>query len=416
LSRTASILAFACNNWERVALMKISIIGDCHCGFDYGSERGEDAFLALDEAVSRSLDADLIIQVGDLFDSRITRQEVFAKTARILGKTKGLKTNAKLVGLVGKAEEDLSASALQGIPIVVIHGTHERRSRHLTNPIQALESAGLVIHLHGQTAVFDIEGRKVAVHGMSGVPERYAKDCLLKWNPKPVPGAINILVFHQSLDPYVYSPTEPPSLKIEDLPMGFDLFVLGHIHSHDHKLLRGSQLLLTGSLITTRVSSSESKQKKGFWLFDGAAVTFNPLRTQRTVYSEDFEYKPNIAGVIADRLNSILSQPHGLKPIIQLRLRGTVPKGSPPIDLRDLQEKFGAKAILKVSGGFETEDFAQQTDLLKALRQSGLSAEEQGIKLLQEGLVQAGSPLKADEIFDLLVEGSVDEIFGELIK
>ncbi|MEM5814546.1 MAG: metallophosphoesterase, partial [Candidatus Aenigmatarchaeota archaeon] len=174
--------------------MKISIIGDCHCGFDYGGERGDDAFLALDEAITRSLDSDLIIQAGDLFDSRITRQEVFARTAKILNRTKGMKTSAKLVGLTGKAEEDLSASALQGVPIVVIHGTHERRSKHLVNPIQALESAGLVIHLHGQTAVFEIEGKRVAVHGMSGVPERYANDCLLKWNPKPVTGAVNILV------------------------------------------------------------------------------------------------------------------------------------------------------------------------------------------------------------------------------
>jgi DNA repair exonuclease SbcCD nuclease subunit len=327
-----------------------------------------------------------------------------------------LKSNAKLVGLVGKSEEDVAASALQGIPVIVIHGTHERRSRHLVNPVQELESAGVVIHLHGQTAIFEIEGKKVAVHGMSGVPERYAKDCLLKWNPKPVPGAINLLVFHQSLDPYVYSPAEPPSLKLEDLPHGFDLFVLGHIHSHDHRLLRGSQLLLTGSMMTTRISGAEAKQKKGFWTFDGASVSFNPLRTQRSVYCEEFEYKPDVTRLISDRLNVILGQPHGMKPLIQLRLRGTVPKGAPPFDMKNLQEKFGAKAILKVSGGFEDEEFAEQTDLLKNLRQSGLSAEEQGIRILQEGLSQAGSGLKADEIFDLLVEGSVDEIFRELVK
>lgn len=396
--------------------MKISIIGDCHCGFDFGSERGEDPFVTLNEAMERSLDADLIIQAGDLFDSRITRQEVFARAAKILNRAKGVKTNAKLVGLVGKSEEEVSPSAVSGIPVIVIHGTHERRSKNLVNPVQALESAGVVIHLHEQAAIFEIEGKKVAVHGLSGVPERYSKECLLKWAPKPVPGAINILVFHQSLDPYIYSPTEPSPLKIDDLPSGFDLFVLGHIHAHDHKLLRGSQLLLTGSLITTRVSSAESKQKKGFWTFDGSSVSFNQLKNQRAVYCEDFEYKPNIANVITTRLNDILSHSHGLKPIIQLRLHGTAPKGSSPFDLREIQEKFGTKAILKVTGGFETEDFAEQADLLKSLRQSGLSAEEQGVKMLQENLSQAGSSLKADEIFDLLVEGSVDEIFTELTK
>jgi DNA repair exonuclease SbcCD nuclease subunit len=336
--------------------------------------------------------------------------------AKTLGRTKAVQTNAKLVGLVGKSEEDVSPSALQGIPLIVIHGTHERRSRHLVNPVQALESAGLIIHLHGQTAVFEVGGRKVAVHGMSGVPERYAKDCLLKWAPKPVPGAVNILVFHQSLDPYVYSPTEPPSLKLEDLPPGFDLFVLGHIHSHDHRLLRGSQLLLTGSLMTTRVGSNEAKQKKGFWSFDGTSVSFNQLRSQRAVYCEDFEYRPDVADAIAARLNDLLSKPHGMKPIIALRLRGNVPKGAAPVDLRELQERFGGKAVIKISGGFETEEFAERSELLKSLRRSGLSAEEQGVRMLQANLEQAGCRLKADEIFELLVDGSVDEIFGELVK
>jgi DNA repair exonuclease SbcCD nuclease subunit len=396
--------------------IKISIIGDCHCGFDFGGERENDSFAALEEGISRSMDADLIIQAGDLFDSRIARQEVFARTAKILGRTKSVRTNARLVGLVGKAEEDISPSALQGVPVVVIHGTHERRSRNLVNPVQALESAGLVIHLHGQTAVFDVEGRRVAIHGMSGVPERYAKDWLLKWGPKPVPGAVNIFVFHQSLDPYVYSPTEPPSLKLDDLPPGFDLFVLGHIHSHDHRLLRGSQLLLTGSMMTTKVGVNESKQKKGFWSFDGTSVSFNQLRNQRSVYCEDFEYRTDIADVITARLNDILSKPHGLKPMIALRLRGKVPKGAAPVNLRELQERFGEKAILKISGDFEPEEFAEQSELLKSLRRSGLSAEEQGVRMLQENLDQAGCRLKADEIFELLVEGSVDEIFGELVK
>ena len=396
--------------------MKISIIGDCHCGFDFGGERGEDSFAALSEAISRSSDADLIIQTGDLFDSRIVRQEVFARVAKILNKAKNFKSSVKLIELIGKDSDDVPPSSLQGIPIIAIHGTHERRSRHLTNPIQALESAGLVIHLHGQTAVFEIGGRKVAIHGMSGVPERYAKDCLLKWNPKPVPGAINILVFHQSIEPYIYSPLEPPALKLEDLPAGFDLFVLGHMHWHDHKLLRGSQLLLTGSLIPTSLHKHEAAQKKGFWTFDGTTISFAPLKYQRKVYWENFEYTPNLEQTISSKLNSILSQGHELKPIIFLRLRGKIPKGQPYPSLTEIQEKFGKKAILKINSRLESEEFEALPGLLKLLRQSSLSPEEMGLKILQENLDKARCTIKINEIFDLLVDGQIDTTFNALTK
>ena len=214
--------------------MQIGIFSDCHCGYKFGEERGEDSFIALDEAMDKVSDCDLILIAGDVFDTRVPRPEVFAKAARILGKAQSFSSKAHFIEIVNKEKHEISPSALRGTPIVTIHGTHERRSKYLVNPIEALEHAGILIHLHCATAVFDIEGRKVAIHGMSGVPDRYAGDCLKEWNPKPIPDALNIIMFHNSITPFIYSPNEPPSMSIDDLPKGFDL-----VRSRPHALERG---------------------------------------------------------------------------------------------------------------------------------------------------------------------------------
>ncbi|MEM3405988.1 MAG: DNA repair exonuclease, partial [Candidatus Pacearchaeota archaeon] len=210
--------------------MKIAIFSDCHCGFKFGEERGEDSFKSLEEAIELSRDADLILLAGDVFDTRIPRLEIISRTAKILNKTKFYKSNAKLI----YSDKQINHHIL-GTPIIAIHGTHERRTKELINPIQMLEDTGQLIYLHNSTVIFDINGKKVAIHGMSGVPERYAKSVLMSWNPKPIENAINIFMFHQSIEPYIYSPLEPPTLKPEDLPDGFDLYVLGHLHWHDEK-------------------------------------------------------------------------------------------------------------------------------------------------------------------------------------
>ena len=84
--------------------MKISIFSDCHCGYAFGEKRGEDPFLGLEEALKSSMDCDLILMAGDIFDSRVPKQEVFARTAKLLSMSQGLPSNTRLTGLMGKVE------------------------------------------------------------------------------------------------------------------------------------------------------------------------------------------------------------------------------------------------------------------------------------------------------------------------
>ncbi len=394
--------------------MKISIFSDCHCGYAFGEERGEDSFAALNEAMEKSIDSDLILIAGDLFDSRIPKQEVFARTAKILSEAQNRKSRASLLEIRNKEKQEVSPLAFRGVPVMAIHGTHERRSKQMVNPIQALEHAGLLVHLHCATAVFEIGGKKVAIHGMSGVPDRFAKEVLLQWNPKPVENAVNILMVHQSIEPYIYSPLEPLP-KLEDLPEGFDLYVLGHIHWSEQKPFKSGRILLTGSTCITSAHKIESEQEKMIFSFDGNKIENIPLAFQRKIYFEDFPYENNIVQKIEARIKAISEINHNVKPIIVSKIFGTIPKTESAPSFGAISEKFSGKAIIKIVQNAKAEDMEEQTEFLKLMREQKLSPEEHGLRLLKNNLEQIKCGLRAEEVFDLLADGEIDLLYNMLL-
>jgi len=391
--------------------MRISIIGDSHCGFAWGEERGDDSLAALDESIQKSKDSDLILIVGDLFDSRLPKPEVFARVASILGQAQTFPDKTRLLDTWGK---EVSPLALRGVPIIALHGNHDRRSKQLINPVQALEHAGLLINLHGSSLLFDCSGTRLGIHGMGSVPERYAKEALLTWNPKPFPDSLNILMLHQSIEPYIYSPLEPPSLKLEDLPDAFNLLVNGHLHWYDKRGLRGNVFLNTGSISPTTIHKYESEQKKCFWQWDGAALEQVPLENQRKIFIEEFAIAPDMKEKLVGWLQHIVEQQLVPKPIANVRIIGTLPVGASPPNLSDVQDGFSGKMVLRLTKSLANADFESNIELLRALRENRLTPEESGLHLLMENLRQTKCAIKADEIFDMLVEGNVDVIFDVL--
>ena len=385
--------------------MKISIFSDPHCGFE---ERGreEDSFIALSEAMEKSLGSDLILIAGDLFDSRVPKQEVLAKVAKILSKAHHFPGRARMVKVINKDKEEISPLALRGTPVIVIHGNHERRSRQLLNPVQALEHAGLVINLHCSTIVFEIDGAKVAIHGMGNVPERYAKDAFLAWNPQPVKDALNILMLHQSVGDYIYSPLEPPTLQLEHLPDGFDLYVLGHLHWHEVRNFRTGKLLLPGSLIPAYPRKDESGQKKGVWFYDGKNLEFSPLSFQREIFFRDFEHAENVKEEIDSYLSSL---PEGS--IVKISVKG---EGSGTTDFKDIVSKFESKLVVKIKNEIRAPEIEEKIKLLEMIREKHLSPEELGMAMLRKNLEKLACPLRVEEIFDLLVNGEVESALAIL--
>jgi len=359
----------------------ILLTSDFHLGYGYNTEREKDCYFVLDEILKEQID--LILFAGDMFESRVPRLEVLAEAMSFLIKLKEKNSNAKFI----ECDKKINERALQGIPFISIYGNHERRP-NLINPIQTLERAGLLINLHCQKIIFEIGNRKVAIHGMSHVPERYARDVLFEWNPKPVVGAINILLMHQNIEPFVYSPLENANLTLSDLPEGFDYIVNGHIHWKNVVDLSRGKLIIPGSTVITQLNKKEAEIKKGYFLLN-EELKFKEIK-QRKFYYNSLENKEELENF----LESLGTEE--LKPIIKIKIKNTS-----PIDLNILEKKYKDKGILIFQKEIETKFEKHRSEIVA----KQLTAEEYGQKLLKE-------KMKFDKIEDLINAILEDDFSG----
>ena len=405
-------------------IVKIAVISDSHFGYAHATELEQDSFDNAEEAIDKamSMEADMILLAGDIFDSRLPRTGVWARAIRILVKPLLKKNNGLQLVSSTKELEEISKRSLQSIPIVAIHGTHERRGRDETNAVEALEHAGILIHLHCDSVVFEKAGRKVAVHGMSGVAERYAKSVLDRWNPQPVDDAFNILMIHQSISPYVYSPLEPPTLSLSNLPKGFNVILDGHIHATGKEKINGTHFIVVGSTVTTQLEKNEAEASKGFYIIefdDAVKIDFVPLQKNRKFFFEEIKLsKDNLLTVgeqIEKKIDYILSNPAAMfakKPLIKIKIIG----GEHDVmerDLRHMEKKYADAAIVrfvKQLGGAEME---KKIELLRNVRDQKLSAEEIGIQILKKNLdAMSFEPVfDYNQAFDLLSDEDVEKMF-----
>lgn len=402
--------------------MKISILSDLHFGYGHNSELENDCFDNVKEAIGKSLNSDLIILAGDVFDIRAPKTQTWGKALKILSKPL-LKSNSgiKLVK-TDKNLKEISQRTLEHIPVIAIHGNHERLIKGEVNTVEALENAGLVIHLHLNTIVFEKNGIKVAVHGMSSVPERYAKEVLDKWAPRPIPDCVNILIIHQSIDPYIYSPLEPPSLSLSNLPKDFDIIVNGHLHGHSMEKLDKTILIMPGSTVITQLERNEAEKNKvicNISITNEIKMEFIPLETTRKFFYEELEITQSSLSFreqIERKINNLIySGDYEKKPIIKLKLVG---KNINILDqdIRIIEKKYSDKAILYLVKGLESEELSNKIELLKNLREQKLSIEELGLNLLKRNLdeLKVDQEFDYDTIFKLLSEDEVENAFNIL--
>jgi DNA repair exonuclease SbcCD nuclease subunit len=400
--------------------MRIAVLSDFHFGFAYSPELEEDSFENADEAMEKALNSDLILILGDIFDSRVPKTQTWAKAMKIL--VKPLMRESSGVKLVQSTKEvkDVSKRTLDHLPVIALHGTHERRGRGEMNTVEVLENAGLLIHLHCDTVVFEKDGVKVAIHGMSGVPERFARDILQQWNPQPVEGCYNILLLHQSIDPYVYSPLEPPSISVSNLPKGFDLIIDGHLHEHNQVKLGDTTLLFSGSTLVTQFERTEAETDKGVHFLDfgnGKKIEFVPLEKNRKFfYEEVFIQEGSVKEQIEKRIDQNLASNFQKPPIIRIKVYGKETEILDQ-DLRDLERRYSNKAIIIFAKELESPEIERKIEFLRALREQKLSVEEMGLEVLRKNLDEFGfsSIFDYEQMFKLLSEGEVDRAFNILI-
>lgn len=403
--------------------MKIAIISDLHFGFGQGTEREEDAWEGTEKAFEKAKDSDLILLAGDIFDTKIPMPEDWSRAIHLLSKFKTLPhKKIEVSELIGK--EHIPDTLLSGIPIIAIHGTHERRGNKTRNSIEALEYAGFLIHLHCNTIVLNAGEEKVAVHGMSGVPESYALDVLREWNPKPVKGAYNIFMLHQSIQPYIYSKTDPPSLKLEDLPEGFDLYVSGHIHWRVETDVHGKPFIIPGSVVTTQTRKIESETPKGFFVVDTEknkknskkGINFVEIQTRKAFY-KTIEVKEKQLSQIREEIEDFLEEikDEG-KPLVRVKLVGKLRKGMDISDINfgKLKKKYSSKMILSIGKKLTSEKLKAEIGIFKELQSRRLSIEEIGMEMLRKKIKNMS--FDYEHVLNLLAEGNVEKSMNFLLN
>lgn len=381
--------------------MDISIISDTHFGFKWGTERGEDTFENAKEAFERSFDADLIILPGDIFDKKIPKQEVLDKASEVLSTSMDGERTVE-------ASKDLGMHG-DGIPIVGIHGTHERRPRKYTNPIELMAKTGHLHHLDNENIIFEKNGEKVAVHGMSGVPERYAPKVMEKFNPEPVQDAFNILVVHQSVEGFVFTPEDKDFLKLEDFPEGFDLIVNGHIHWYNTERFPGKRpLVLPGSTVTTQMRKIEAEKGKGFLRLDteNEELDFVELEKPRDVQYIEIEVNgenwSNVKEKAVKKLEEVASED---KPLVNLKITGET---SGRVNPRELKNMFRDKMFLNVNSSVDSLEMRNSN-----IEETSEDPWEKGKNILQDK-INSDIEIDGDEFLQLLENQRTDEAINIL--
>jgi len=400
--------------------MLIGVFSDSHLGFK-GEDRFNESFERFVESIQmfKENKVDYILHAGDLFDESVPDQEVWLKTFESFSKNNGGVSELK------KVQMNNSASVLvKGIPIIGIHGTHEHRGKDFANALDILEESGCLVHVHAGFVELNKNGEKVCIHGMGGVPEKFAKQVLSTYNPKPIEGATNLLLLHQSFIEFLPFDDEAiASLSLADLPNGFDLIIDGHLHWTNEQNLDNKRFLLTGSAIFTQMKSMEAKGGKGIFLFDTISkkLTFVPFKIQRKLFYEKLKFdnaKPDeVVKQFNGKLVEFLSSDFEIKPLVRIKLAGSLAKGFTQSDVVLDISKYKDKAVFSISKDFSVESFQKKIEQLKLIQNEKKSVVDFGVNILEKNVEEAGLvDFDTRRVFELLSIGETEKVESVLIS
>ncbi len=366
--------------------MKIAIISDSHLGY---ARFEEDAYVQFEKAILLASEkADIILFAGDVFDTKVPKLETLEKAVQIFRKAR--------------------------VPVVAIHGNHERRSKDSVNPVQLLAAAGVLEYLHGRDYVFEKEGEKLQVLGMGSVPEEYAATALKKVLEgfSPAEGAFRVLMIHQSIKGVV--PGGDDELSLDDLEgLDFDLIADGHIHN-TMELMEG-KLLLPGSTVVTQLKKDET-ESKGLYLVDtktGKAV-YEEIKSRPFFYEELVFENAGLEDIrkrIQEKVGSIKKD----KPdaIIAVKLKGTLKEG-----IRSADVETGAYENTYIDNMLNSEELKTKLERIREMKEEKLSVRETAVKELVKKTEGKIKSFDCTLFFDKLLQGveEADEYLQEVSK
>jgi DNA repair exonuclease SbcCD nuclease subunit len=402
--------------------MLLGIFSDSHLGFssDGNDDRFEESFSRFKESLKifKEKKADFLLHAGDLFDSAVPEQETW------LGAFDCFSLNNGSLSEIRKHEFSGEKSVfVKGLPIIAIHGTHEFRGKDFANALDVLEKSNCLVHLHAGVVELAKGEERVFVHGLGGVPEKHAREVLEKYSPKPFLGCCNLLLLHQSFVEFLpFDDESIASLSLSDLPEGFDLIIDGHLHWSDEQELGGKRFLLAGSSIFTQMKNLESEKLKGVFLFETSSkkLEFVPFKEQRKLFYEKIKVEnarpEELVALVDKKVCSFLSDSFSLKPLVRIKVVGSLAKGFSQADIVFDFSKFSDKAVFSVSKNLEEDSFQRKIEHLKEARLEKKNVVDFGIDILEKNVEESGlKGFETRRLFDLLSIGENEKAEGLLL-
>ncbi|MGD0510210.1 MAG: metallophosphoesterase family protein [Candidatus Micrarchaeaceae archaeon] len=388
--------------------MKIAIVSDMHIGYERFSE---DAFNQAKEALEKASElADAVIMPGDIFDKRSPKPEVIAQAINIFRELAKRPWKAKVV-----AFESRGTAIHTSIPVIGISGTHERTAFGKENPLSLLGLAGLIVDTSEATTIIEKDGEKVAIYGLGGIAEEQLRDALHELDPKPTKGAFSIFMFHQSI--FEILPFSDTFIHYDELPKGFDLYVDGHIHSRVEEKVHGKDFLIPGSTVLTQLKEGE-QEEKGFIIFDTEKYTHEFIKiNSRPLVFRNMEFElanPKAVKEACEKEIEQIIEKAKQKPIIKLRLEGTIDKGFSNVDmpLHSILVKYSSKAIIEIdSSRLINPDTQGEIENLRDNRIGNMPVKELGMRILSAKLKEQkfDENLNYTELFNILAADTKKE-------
>lgn len=353
--------------------MEIAIISDTHVGYP---RFYEDSFTQA-EAAFRDADskADVILFLGDLYDTRVPPLQVLGRTISFF---RSIKT-----------------------PIYAIHGNHERRSKGMLNPVGLLERAGLIHHLNFSSKIFEKDGEKLFIAGMGNVPDDLAKTALQKLKEKIQipPGHFSILMLHQSIRQFVFG---EELLDLDDLePLGYDLVLDGHIHIRKEAL--DGRFLVPGSTVITQLTKEETSPR-GYYIYDTKERKhhFIPIPCRRFVF-EELEFRDAELREVQERVSAVVSDLRKESPgaVIRIRLKGTLGKG-----IRASDVVLAEDGSLFIDNKLNEHLIRRDLKAIREMRERKLSVREMSEARIREKVRGRITLFDPSELFEALSFGA----------
>jgi len=122
---------------------------------------------------------------------------------------------------------------------------------------------------------------------------------------------------------------------------------------------------------------------------------------------------PQIQLNISEALKKALQIKSDSKPMIKVKLKGTLAAGFKPSDV-NLSGIYGDckdSAILDIDkSDLNSADSAEKTSLLKDLKEKKISIDHLGLELIKKNLTNQIDSQKLEQIFYLLVEEELDKV------